>query len=330
VLASASEDKTIKLWQLTPDRANPSLVASLDHEDEVASAAFSPDEAVFATGSEGAVHLWNVTNPKHPTPLGEPLVAGDRAVVSLAFCAGGDILVSGDEGGEVHRWHLKDPRHPVLVGSPLEGNADTVDSIACSPDGRLLAVAGTAMVKMWDLSAQTPAPLGALVAGHGQAVNSVAFSPDSQTLAAAADDGLVSLWDINDPRNATPLGPPLRAHGDPVTSVAFSQKDPRTIATASDDKTLRVWDLTVRERPVPLGPPLEGHQAAVNSVAIGANGIMASASDDQTVRLWDLSRLDLIRQDPLAYACLRTGRGFNLDEWKTQIPALPYQKTCPG
>ena len=330
VLASASEDKTVKLWTLTPDRANPSLVASLGHEDEVASAAFSPDEAVLATGSEGTVHLWNVTNPRHPTSLGEPLVAGDRAVVSLAFCLGGDILVSGDEGGKVRRWQLTDTRHPVPLGLPLEGNADTVDSIACSPDGRLLAVAGTAMVKMWDLAAQTPAPLGTLVAGHGQAVNSVAFSPDGQTIAAAADDGLVTLWDIKDPRNATPLGPPLRAHGDPVTSVAFSQKDPRTIATASDDKTLRVWDLTVRERPVPLGPPLQGHQEAVNSVAIGANGIMASASDDQSVRLWDLSNLDAIRKDPVVHACWRTGRGFNPDEWKSHIPALPYQKTCPG
>ena len=102
------------------------------------------------------------------------------------------------------------------------------------------------------------------------------------------------------------------------------------MATSSDDKTLRLWDLTVRELPVPLGPPLEGHQEAVNSVTIGANGLMASASDDKSVRLWDLSKLDAIRQNPMAYACLRTGRGFNPDEWKRQIPALPYQKTCPG
>jgi WD40 repeat protein len=185
-------------------------------------------------------------------------------------------------------------------------------------------------VKLWELPAQTPAFLGTFVAGHQQAVNSVTFSPDGRTLAAAADDGLVTLWDINDPRKVMPLGPPLRAHGDPVTSVAFSPKDARTMATSSDDKTIRVWDLTARDGPVPLGPPLEGHQEAVNSVTISANGLMASASDDKTVRLWDLSKLDAIRQDPMAYACSRTGRGFNPGEWKAQVPALPYQKTCPG
>jgi WD40 repeat protein len=280
LLATASEDMTVKLWQLTPDPGHPSLAASLRHVDEVGSAAFSPDTPVLATGGEGTVHLWNVANPWHPTPLGGPLVAGDRAVVSLAFCPRRNILVSGDEGGMVRLWQIADPQHPVPLGSPFEGNDDEVDSVACSPGGGVLAVAGTAMVTLWELAAQNPIPVGTLVAGHGQAVNSVTFSPDGKTLSAAADDGLVTLWDLKDPRNATPLGPPLRAHGDPVTSIAFNPADPRTIATASDDKTVRLWDLTVRELPVPLGPPLEGHQAAVNSVAIWASGLMASASDD--------------------------------------------------
>ena len=330
LLASASEDMTVKLWQLVPGRAHPTLAASLRHEDEVASAAFSPDQPVLATGSESTVYFWNVANPAHPTALGKPIVAGNRAVVSLAFCPGRHILVGGGEGGQVRLWQVQDPEHPVPLGSPLNGNDDEVDLVACSPNGRLLAVAGTGMVKLWDVAAQAPALVGTFVAGHSQAVNSVAFSPDNRTMAAAADDGLVTLWDIKDPRTVTTLGPPLRAHGDPVTSVAFSPTDPRTLATASDDETLRVWDLTARELPVPVGPPLEGHREAVNSVAIGGNGIMASGSDDKTVRLWDLSKLDAIRKDPLAYACARTGRGFNPGEWKTQIPALPYQKTCPS
>jgi WD40 repeat protein len=218
----------------------------------------------------------------------------------------------------------------VPLGPPLEANDVSVDSVGCSPDGRLLAVAGTATVKLWDVAAQTPVPLGTLVVGHGQAVNSVAFSPDSWTMATASDDGEVNLFALNDGSHPTRLGPPLRAQGDVVTSVTFSPNDPRIMATASEDKTVQVWDLTQRDRPVPLGPALEGHEKAVNSVAIGPNGIMATASEDQTVVLWDLSGLEAIRNDPAAYACLRTGRGLNHDEWNNQIPALPYQKTCPG
>jgi WD40 repeat protein len=88
VLATASEDMTVKLWQLTPDPAHPSLAATLRHEDEVASAAFSMDQPLLATGSEGTVHLWNVAKPTHPTQVGKPIPGGDRAVVSLAICPG--------------------------------------------------------------------------------------------------------------------------------------------------------------------------------------------------------------------------------------------------
>ena len=102
------------------------------------------------------------------------------------------------------------------------------------------------------------------------------------------------------------------------------------MATAAEDKTVQVWDLSKMDQPAALGPPLEGHQHAVNSVAIGPDGIMASASEDQTTRLWDLSQLDALRKDPSAIACMRTGQGLNSDEWKSQIPALPYRKTCPG
>jgi WD40 repeat protein len=102
------------------------------------------------------------------------------------------------------------------------------------------------------------------------------------------------------------------------------------MATASEDTTVQVWDLTQRDRPVPLGPALGGHQKAVNSVAISSDDIMATASEDQTALLWDLSGLEAIKNDPAAFACMRTGGGLNPDEWNSQIPALPYQKTCPG
>jgi WD40 repeat protein len=328
VVATASEDGTVKFWQLAPNPARPALIASVHHSDEVAAAAFSRDNPeIFATGSGNTVNLWNVKYLAHPERLGAPLIGHEEAVVSLAFCPGRDMLVSGDEGGFIRFWSVKDPTHPIPLGKPLYGN-DEVDSLACSPDG-LLAVAGVGAVRLWSIASQGPVSVGKLAAGNKQAVNSVAFSPDGEILAAAADDGFVTLWDIRNHDDLIRLGAPLRAHGDPVTSIAFSpQKDEPIMVTASDDKTLQLWDLTDKARPIRLGAPLEGHHAAVNSVAIGPNGIMASGSDDNTARLWDLSELDVMRRDPVAYACSVTGQGFNRDEWSAQITALSYQKTC--
>jgi WD40 repeat protein/ABC-type nitrate/sulfonate/bicarbonate transport system ATPase subunit len=329
-LATASEDTTVKFWQWT-DRTRPSLISTLRHDYEVMSAAFSPDKPdLFVTGTESTIQFWNVSDPAHPAPLG-PLIGDYEEVVSLAFCRGKDVLVSGEEGGDVTLWKLTDPADPVRLGKPLKGNDVEVDSVACSPDGRILAVAGKDTVKLWDLTDEMrPKPLDRpLPVGHQQAVNSVTFSADGKTMATAGDDGAVTLWDFTDRASPIPLGPALRAHGDPVTSVAFDPTDGRIMATASDDQTARLWDLTDRARPVPLAPPLEGHQRAVNSVAIGPSGMVATGSDDGTARLWDLRTLDAIRKDPMKYACERIGQGFDRDEWSSQIPPLPYQETCP-
>ena len=186
-------------------------------------AAFSLDKPVLATGSEGTVHLWNVANARHPTPLGEPLAAHDSAVVSLAFVEARTFLSAAMRVGRFACGGSLTQSIPFPSVPPLK--AMTTRSIR-SPAVRTGASSrlGTAMVKLWDLAPQRPVPLGTLLAGHGQAVNSVTFSPDGQTLAAAADDGLVTLWDMKDPSNPRPLGPALRAHGDPVTSSHSVQK----------------------------------------------------------------------------------------------------------
>jgi WD40 repeat protein len=330
--ATASEDMTVKFWDLN-DPAHSSLLGSLPHEDEVTAAAFSPDHPhVFASGSGDTIQLWDVRNPAHASRLGEPLVGEEEAVVSLAFCKGRNLLVSGEEGGRARFWRVGDPKHAEALGQPLLlANDVDVDSVACSPDGRLIAVAGTGMVKLLTFDDQSrPVVFDTQVVGSGQAVNSVAFSSDSRTLAMAADDGLVTLLDVTDLTRLMKLGAPLPAHGDPVTSVAFDPADPHTMASAGEDGTARVWDLTNRTEPVALGPALIGHSGAVNSIAIGPNDKMVTGGEDNTARLWDLAGLDSIRQDPTRYACARTGRGFNPEEWNRQIPALPYQKTCQG
>ena len=64
------------------------------------------------------VRLWDLTDPAHPAPLGQPLTGHTDAVFSVAFSPDGHTLASGSGDHTVRLWNLTDPAHPARWASP--------------------------------------------------------------------------------------------------------------------------------------------------------------------------------------------------------------------
>ena len=199
-LASASDDKTVMLWDVSnpaqPNRLGQPLTG---HTDAVESVAFSPDKPTLASGSDdGIVMVWDVSNPAQPNRLGQPLTGHQGVVWSVAFSPDGRTLATASDDKTVMLWDVSDPAQPNRLGQPLTGHGGAVASVAFSPDGRTLASGSDdKTVILWDLSDRAhPARLGHPITGHRAAVASVAFSPDKRTLATGSEDTTVILWDL--------------------------------------------------------------------------------------------------------------------------------------
>ncbi len=267
LLATASDDKTARLWDPATGRQLRTLTAT----GPVHALAFSPDGRLLATAGGGATtRLWDpATGRELRTLPGHYL-----GVQALAFSPDGRLLATGGSGAG-----LLDP----VTGKwlPLTGHNYTqpVYSVAFSPDGHLLATAGgDKTVRLWD-----PATGKQLrnLQSHTDRVYGVAFSPDGRLLATASGDKTARLFD---PASGARLRI-LTGHDGRVAGVAFSP-DGHLLATAGGDKTARLWD------------PATGRQlriltntCPVDSPAFSPDGRLLATADgnDKTARLWGLT-----------------------------------------
>ncbi len=268
-LASASDDYTIKLW----DIASRQNIATLKgHEGHVRSVAFSPDGKTLASASDDkTLKLWDIASRQHIATL----KGHEDHVLSVTFSSDGKTLASVSLDKTLKLWDIASRQNIAT----LKGHDDSVNSVAFSPDGKTLASASSdKTLKLWDIASRQNI---ATLIGHEGLALSVAFSPDGKILASVSDDDTIRLWDIASHQNIITL----KGHEGRVLSVAFSP-DGKILASASDDKTIRLWDIASRQ----YIPTLIGHEGSVNSVAFSPDAkTLASASDDKTIRLWDIA-----------------------------------------
>jgi hypothetical protein len=196
-LATASTDKTVRLWDLSdrdrPRQLGPPLTG---HTGAVWAVAFAPDGRILATTSfDKTVRLWDLSDRDRPRQLGPPLIGHTGVVWEVAFAPDGRTLATTSDDKTVRLWDLSDRDRPRQLGLPLTGHTGAVYGVAFAPDGRTLATASTDQTAiLWDLSDRDrPRPLGPPLTGHTGAVRRVAFAPVGHTLATASEDQTVRL-----------------------------------------------------------------------------------------------------------------------------------------
>jgi WD40 repeat protein len=100
LLASASNDKTIKLWDMKTYQDRATLNG---HTDVVSSVAFSPDGATLVSGSgDNTVKMWDMKTGKAYTTL----LGHNHQVLVVSICDNGKLLASGDLSGNIKLWQI--------------------------------------------------------------------------------------------------------------------------------------------------------------------------------------------------------------------------------
>jgi WD40 repeat protein len=151
---------------------------------------FSPNGRWLAGNENQRLRLWEVTTGKAVSGLDRALYAS-----RITFSPDGETLTTLDDGPSATFRPIATPGKAAEVGvyAPPEAH-HSLTALAYSPDGRMLAFAGSdGSVRVWETATQQER---FRFANPGGIVWSLAFSPDGRNLATGNSDTTVTLWDV--------------------------------------------------------------------------------------------------------------------------------------
>jgi WD40 repeat protein len=159
ILATASDDATVRLWDLADPRKPRLLGVLTDPRGPVNDVTFSRDGlTLFAASDDGNVWGWDIRDPGHPTSLGRSLI-GHRGPVYDLTNIEDHIIVTAGEDRTVRFWNVADPRQPRRLGPVIIHSSAVVDTNKARRTSRLATASADDVIRLWDVSS-----LGA----HGQ------------------------------------------------------------------------------------------------------------------------------------------------------------------
>ena len=175
-LVSASDDRTVRLWDLNNERFIQTLGS---FRSAVTAVAFCPSGKRIAVGTwDGDLQI--IAMNGH---VQRKLSGHDEGITEVCFESTGSYLATGSFDDTLKIWDANNGEELMTFH---QGNEYDVTTAAFHPKGKQVVTGdGENGIKIWD--AETGAEIQALP-GHDGTVTSVAYSPDGQRI-------IYTTWD---------------------------------------------------------------------------------------------------------------------------------------
>jgi hypothetical protein len=198
LLASASSDQTVRLWDARSGQLQRVLRG---HATGVYAVCFSADGERLATGStDQTVRIWDIRTGQQLLSLR----GHTHSVWGVSFSPDGRRLASCSGDGTVRIWDARPPRS----FREFSGHTEALTCLCFSPDGCRLATASMDnTLRLWDVASGRQLQL---LDSYTTPPHTMSFSADGKRLLGRCFDFTVHTWDVaSGKRTAGGPTPPL-------------------------------------------------------------------------------------------------------------------------
>ena len=245
LLASASGDSTIKIWNINSNlfeekrekRIKCIQTIKNNEKYDFYCVKIHPDEKhLIGSGYDSTIKLYDIET----NSLVQNFNGHNSSIATILFNAYGNLIISGSKDSTIKFWDIRSS----ICLKTFSQHLGEITSIELNKSGsNLLSCSKDNSNRLWDLKLMKPIQK---FKGHQNTYKNhikASFGSNEQIIFGGSEDGFIYAWDVNSGK----ILKKLSGHKDIVYNTIWNSKK-SILASCSHDKTVKIWNFDPKKQ----------------------------------------------------------------------------------